>query len=178
MISLVQSAIDLLDDIAIDDRHGPRLYARFFKGLLAKVNAPHARNHGKTRQSKSSSPVEAYLSSPGSTRNSLSPQPNHAALSFDQFAPPGGIADPFANNYMSQNLNAVNMSDFFYPPLPYDSDIMQGMQTLADPAWSDMASLPGEYGPTRVYSTADYFEGLNLVAQFQNQPMAYNYMQS
>ena len=150
MISLVQSAIDLLDDIAINDRHGPRLYTCFLKGLLAKVNVPHARNHGKMCQLKSSSPVKAYLSSPGSTRNSLSPQPNHAALLFDQFAPPGGIADPFVNNYMSQNLNAANMSDFFYPPLPYDSDIMQGMQTLADPAWSNMASLPDEYAPARV----------------------------
>lgn len=175
MVGLVQSSIDLLEDIAVDDRHGPRLYARFLKSLLAKVETPNTKpptNRAfKMRRPKSSSaepaaaPVDNH-DSPASTRNSMSPQPNYAALSFDQFAPPGGVVDPFAMSASNQNMNSVNMSDLFYPPLPYDNDIMQGMQALADPAWQDMASLPG----------------LNLIAQFQShgqQPMAYsNYMNS
>lgn len=40
----------------------------------------------------------------------------------------------------------VNMSDFFHPPLPFDNDIMQGMQSFTDPAlWQEMTALPGMY---------------------------------
>ncbi|ETW82984.1 hypothetical protein HETIRDRAFT_383013, partial [Heterobasidion irregulare TC 32-1] len=60
---IVQRAVDFLDspDIAIDDRHGPRLYSRFIRGLLASVRdrppiplvrRSSQRNAAKTRVSQ------------------------------------------------------------------------------------------------------------------------------
>ena len=80
------------------------------------------------------------------TSSSLSPPPTEAALSFDQFAPVGGI-DPFAPNMVTSSdaSNAPLMGDMFQPSLPFDEDIVQSMQSMSDPnVWQDI-SLPGMY---------------------------------
>lgn len=167
---LVQSVIDHLGsaDVALDDRHGPKLYARFLKGLL---NAPMAKGdqtsasgkggaRAKSRRPKSASSNNAHdpfydtpppvdHGSPA-TAHSLSPPPSQAALSFDQFAPPAGGLDPFApvasipGAYgLGSSANGLDMNvsmDFFNPPLPFDSEILQSMQSLADQSnWQDVA---------------------------------------
>lgn len=167
---MVQSVINLLGspDIAIDDRHGPKLYSKFLKGLLA---APMARldpssssnaNH-KARRPKPSVQTPGLASgmsftavdhpSP-STSASLSPPPRETALSFDAFAPVGPI-DPFAPD-VAGSSHALHvgtddgtgmdmMSDFFQPPLPFDENILHSFQSLTDPSgWQDTA-LPGMY---------------------------------
>lgn len=153
----VQNVIDLFGspEVAIDDRHGPKLYSRFLKGLLAMV----VDNRGKVRRLKSSSsmpPTEnpsrassVPIASPATTTHSLSPPPSQAAMSFEQFAPAGGVADPFAPTGLPveqmdtmQGLLAPD-ADYFRPPLPFDNDILQSMQSLTDPSvWQDIA-LPG-----------------------------------
>ena len=78
------------------------------------------------------------------TSSSLSPPPTEAALSFDQFAPVGGI-DPFAPNMVTSSdaPNATLMGEMFQPALPFDEDIVQSMQSMSDPnVWQDI-SLPG-----------------------------------
>ena len=78
------------------------------------------------------------------TSSSLSPPPTEAALSFDQFAPVGGI-DPFAPNMVTTTdaSNAPLMGDMYQPSLPFDEDIVQSMQSMSDPnVWQDI-SLPG-----------------------------------
>ena len=80
------------------------------------------------------------------TTSSLSPPPTEAALSFDQFAPVGGV-DPFAPNMvtMSDASNTPSMGEMFPPALPFDEDIVQSMQSMTDPnVWQDI-SLPGIY---------------------------------
>ncbi|KAF8807008.1 hypothetical protein BYT27DRAFT_7190720 [Phlegmacium glaucopus] len=122
--SLVQQVIDLLGspEVAIDDRHGPKLYSRFLEKLLAKPmakldpTAPDSSSHssrpkpsrpnrvsssGSTGQSSNSistsfdyhNSITSNYPSP-STSSSLSPPPTQAALSFDNFAPVGAT-DPF-----------------------------------------------------------------------------------
>jgi len=54
--NLVQQVIDLLAEIALDDRHGPKLYSRFLKGLLA---SPLARLDPSVPDSSASSPPRA-----------------------------------------------------------------------------------------------------------------------
>jgi hypothetical protein len=171
--ALVQQVVDLLGskEVAIDDRHGPKLYSRFLKGLLAapmaKVdpNSPSTKaihlNNQKRRglkgKSPSSAPSPDYerpfdfsssavvfdLPSPASTTLSLSPQPNHAAVSFDQFAPVSIGIDPFfagraPETQATQSDHTMNMPDFFSPPLPFDNDILQSMQSLSE----DWAEIP------------------------------------
>jgi hypothetical protein len=162
---LVQKVIDLLSspEIAIDDRHGPKLYSKFLKGLLAAPMArvdstPSARKARRPKSSSGQTPeptseanygVYNHPSPAGSA--SLSPPPRSTALSFDSFAPVGAT-DPFAPELAgtSNPLNisgvdegtGINMSNFFQPPLPFDEDILQSMQSLSDPSgWQD-TTLP------------------------------------
>ena len=105
-------------------------------------------DHGQAPSSKTPFDFNNFMSdcpSPG-TSSSLSPPPTEAALSFDQFAPVGGI-DPFAPNMVTSAdaSNAPLMGDMFQPSLPFDEDIVQSMQSMTDPnVWQDI-SLPGIY---------------------------------
>ena len=168
---MVQRVIGLLGspEIAIDDRHGPKLYSKFLKGLLA---APMARSESSSPSGgmhKARKPIlSTQTSGPSTSRSSfivdhpspstsasLSPPPRETALSFDTFAPVGAV-DPFAPEFAgsgSQSLligaddgTTLNMmSDFFQPPLPFDDNILQSFQSLTDPSgWQDTA-LPGMY---------------------------------
>ncbi|KAJ6494758.1 hypothetical protein C8R47DRAFT_381452 [Mycena vitilis] len=145
---LVKKVIDLLGspDVSVDDKHGPNLYARFLKGLMA---APLVKGEPKQRRparTNSGQPMDSD-STPSShaspdTSHSLSPPPTTAALSFDRFAPPlnAGV-DPFmplaAGEGNSLGLEADSSPpDFFPPSLPYHQDPLQGMQSLAT-GWPD-----------------------------------------
>jgi len=170
---LVQQVIDLLGspEVAIDDRHGPKLYSRFLRNLLSKPmarsdpmspgstsNAPLPRQRGQRPNSASEQtpdqprpfeiPSSVYSHPSPSTSTSLSPPPTAAALSFDNFAPVGAV-DPFApdvligSSSMNQSLEDGVDVAFFQPALPFDDAIMQSVQSLADPSgWQDI-SLPG-----------------------------------
>ncbi|KAJ7727299.1 hypothetical protein DFH07DRAFT_851955 [Mycena maculata] len=144
---LVKNVIDLLasPDVSIDDKHGPNLYARFLKGLLA---APQAKV-GSRRPARSSSgqPVDSdsvpssHTSPDAShTSHSLSPPPTTAALSFDRFAPPlGAGVDPFMPLAVGPSEGDdldLAPPDFFPPSLPYNQDPMQGMQSM-NAGWPD-----------------------------------------
>jgi hypothetical protein len=153
----VQRVIDLLSspDIAIDNSHGPKLYAKFLKGLLASPMTrldsqspaaspsalPRSRSNRRTKTATSPvSPDSAFTTSPAvATRSSLSPPPNGDALSFDNFAPLRGAVDPFANGTQVGIQNAMglemsSMADLFNPPLSIDTQIMDNLQqTLGDP---------------------------------------------
>lgn len=187
---MVQSVINLLGspDIAIDDRHGPKLYSKFLKGLLA---APMARldpssssnaNH-KARRPKPSVQTPGLASgmsftavdhpSP-STSASLSPPPRETALSFDAFAPVGPI-DPFAPD-VAGSSHALHvgtddgtgmdmMSDFFQPPLPFDENILHSFQSLTDPSgWQDTA-LPVDSGWLNQFSQFQHNFDMDLSRQ-------------
>jgi hypothetical protein len=171
----VQSVIDLLGspDIAVDDRHGPKLYSRFLQKLLARPMAKldptspgSLSNAFLPSRVKASRPTDLFFGnghapdaktyvdynnfasdypSP-TTSSSLSPLPTEAALSFDQFAPVGGI-DPFVSNMGVTSSDPSNTSsllgELLQPSLPFDDDIMQSMQSMSDPnVWQDI-SLPG-----------------------------------
>lgn len=162
--SRVQSVIDFFSDpeIAIDNRHGPKLYARFLKGLLASpmVAEPNSPGYSrpsrrKTNRSKSSSTPNGDFSelsngyhqtfehaSPASTAHSLSPPPSQAAMSFDQFAPSGGVTDPFISDHYALNGSSYDM-DYTQGPLPDDDELMR-MQSMTDPTmWQDVTVSTG-----------------------------------
>ncbi|KAJ7494661.1 hypothetical protein B0H11DRAFT_2156005 [Mycena galericulata] len=140
---LVKKVIDLLGspDVSIDDKHGPNLYARFLKGLLAAplVKAGQRRpvRSGSGQPTDGDSTLSNHTSP--DTSHSLSPPPTTAALSFDRFAPPlGAGVDPFmplAAGPSDLGLDAAG-PDFFPPSLPYNQDPMQGIQSLTA-GWPD-----------------------------------------
>ncbi|KAK7033077.1 Zn(2)-C6 fungal-type domain-containing protein [Favolaschia claudopus] len=169
---LVKQVIDLLasPDVSIDDKHGPNLYARFLKGLLAAPLAkqqprrPLRTNSGQQQLMETDS-VSSHTSP--ETTHSLSPAPTTAALSFDRFAPPlnAGV-DPFMplavggeGNMLGLDATDTSPPDFFPPSLPYNSDPLQGMQSLStgwpeDYSW--MSQIPSHnYMPAEgMYSQA------------------------
>jgi hypothetical protein len=173
--ALVQKVVDLLGspEVAIDDRHGPKLYSRFLEKLLAKPmarldpmspgvssNASLSRGKGRaTRSPASQTPASSTFDLPPVynhpspvTSSSLSPPPTDSALSFDNFAPMGPT-DPFAleaaasvaasNSADSSSLDAMMSADFFQPPLEFDDHIVQSLQSLTDPSGWQDISLPG-----------------------------------
>ncbi|PCH42434.1 hypothetical protein WOLCODRAFT_120564 [Wolfiporia cocos MD-104 SS10] len=165
---LVQRVIDLLGspEVAVDDRHGPKLYSRFLSGLLSMPNAQidyqppkrepgHRRTPSKTPSSTSSPLARDAL--PLSARGSLSPPPTSSSSN----SPKQPITPPPASPLSSQFYQAVQTPPggaiisqpspptdleapgFFSPPLFYDSELLQSMQSVADSsAWPDMV-LPG-----------------------------------
>jgi hypothetical protein len=171
----VQRVIDLLGspEVAIDNRHGPKLYSRFLKGLLATPMAKidfsgegtaQPRRTRRRKSATSETDRQYYTNSGGSnhtspaTSHSLSPPPESTlAIPFDQFAPVTGGIDPLlplseitrafiAPMDMNQDMQGLNMltNDFFRPPLPFDDEILQNMRELSDPIWGDLsAPLPG-----------------------------------
>ncbi|THV03202.1 hypothetical protein K435DRAFT_775090 [Dendrothele bispora CBS 962.96] len=124
----VQNVIDFFSspDIALDNRHGPKLYARFLKGLLASPmvtgNGPPRRrshqpassvspgggggvggSHGGVNMHNSSFGSHTTMDHPSpattSSTHSLSPPPSQEALSFEHFAPISeGVIDPFQSS--------------------------------------------------------------------------------
>jgi hypothetical protein len=135
----VQQVIEVLSEVAIDDRHGPKLYSRFLQGLLAKPLAKL-------------DPSAPDMTPPAAS--SPSPPPTEAISSFDNFRPAGGI-DPYAPddaavyvmnpNAGANSSNDLLMSDYFQPELPFDDEIVRSIQDLRDPSgWQDI-SIPGTY---------------------------------
>ncbi|KAG6831799.1 hypothetical protein H0H92_007476 [Tricholoma furcatifolium] len=165
---VVQKVVDLLSspEIAIDDRQGPGLYARFLKGLLAAPMAqvdptspPPLRKTLRVSPSTASYPTEVQQRNAHNTKSrassaSLSPAPRLEALSFESFAPVGAV-DPFAppgsavSNSLALHVGGDDgtglPADFFQPPLPFDDAILNSMQSLSDPnVWHDI-TLPSNF---------------------------------
>ncbi|KAJ7686068.1 hypothetical protein B0H17DRAFT_722358 [Mycena rosella] len=126
---LVENVINLLasTDVSIDDKHGPNLYARFLKSLLAAPLAKVDDSRQRRRRRSNSGDSTASSHTSLDTLHSLSPAPTAAALSFDRFAPPlGGSIDPFMPLALPSGsalgIDADPSAPDFYPPLPYNQD--------------------------------------------------------
>jgi hypothetical protein len=173
---LVEKVADLLGstEIAIDDRHGPKLYSRFLKGLLATamarvdtlspngmVNTNSLPQRRPVRKPKSGSERSfdlppAYKSNSASpsasSTGSLPPPPADAIL--DAFASVTNV-DPFStaqSRYANQSAllsqanpaPTTNVNDWFPTPLPFDSELLQSMQSVQDSVWGQDMSMPGQ----------------------------------
>ncbi|KAF9453407.1 hypothetical protein P691DRAFT_694680 [Macrolepiota fuliginosa MF-IS2] len=107
---LVQSVVELLSskEVAIDERHGPGLYARFLRNLLqapilrqdplARRNRSIPKSAGATPELSDHASLAPISSHPSPARSggSLSPPPSQEMTSFDMFAPVGiGATDPY-----------------------------------------------------------------------------------
>ncbi|KAH9929980.1 uncharacterized protein B0H18DRAFT_1117054 [Fomitopsis serialis] len=147
---LVHRVIDLLGspEVAIDDRHGPKLYARFLQGLL---NTPMARiDHSPSslkrdsRRSKTTSIASSPSHASTSARQSLSPAPDSTSTqsSPKPHTPPPTLSPTIFSSTitatsasqmshpMSSQLAASSFSAPMSPPLFFDSELIQSMQSV------------------------------------------------
>lgn len=152
--NLIQRVIDMLGspEVAIDDKHGPKLYSRLLKGLLAtvKLDAPYPgrRTPSHTRKPSSKNPSSLAPDATSPSRSSLSPVPNVTHLNIDQIYQTQvdeGQSPPSDGTFGSSpsSMKGLNVQDFFAPPLPFDGELLHSIQDLTNSTeWEGMA-LPG-----------------------------------
>jgi len=149
--NLIQRVIDALGspEVAIDDKHGPKLYSRLLKGLLTTVRLdapyPGGRTPSRTRKppSKNSSSFVSGATSP--TRSSLRPvtpdmHPPISQIQAEEAQSPTGDG---SSGGSPASMQGLNVQEFFAPPLPFDGELLHSMQNLTTSTeWEGMA-LPG-----------------------------------
>ena len=191
---LVGRVVDLMAEVAVDDRHYPKLYSRFLKGLLdtpmAKYDPPKQQiqpntkaqsesptiRYGELRESSaSSSSARGSVSNPSSARPSASPPPPNQPLHPHHHSPSSSQShhhgasqhqhqhqqqpvddfsqqlaaglDPYSSA-LFQGHNTLHVPDYFNPPLPFEPEMIQSMQSLTDPSvYPDVMS-----GKSQLYS--------------------------
>jgi hypothetical protein len=154
IVRTVERAIEFhgSPDIAVDDRHGPRLYSRFMGGLLERVKAPPAKPPRRSRSNRKTSvlgisELPQTNSQPSSatqpiSANHFEPLPARTTTPFDHFAMPSEF-DPAAS--ASSSALGLTASEFFYSPLPFDRDLVESMQSLSSQSEMHDAALPGRH---------------------------------
>ncbi|KAL1949311.1 hypothetical protein VTO73DRAFT_8192 [Trametes versicolor] len=140
-------------EVAVDDRHGPKLYSRFLKGLL-EMPLAHI-DHSPTALKRSMKPLAPATPSPDSRPGSSSPMPptpvhvpapplpQQSGVKEEQrFAQDSQMFDGLDLGYPDSQGQPINAAELYSPPLPFDHELLQEMQTLTDPNWANMV-LPG-----------------------------------
>ncbi|KAF7318088.1 hypothetical protein HMN09_00316700 [Mycena chlorophos] len=144
-------------EIAIDDRHTPKLYARFLAGLLSKHRREGA-TVGRMQPQPQPSQVQHLTHSSASSEYG----PSSSASSTFTIAPmPGagaGYAGPYAQQqqqqqhqqHMYQHREPAYSQQMQYSPeidlgtgLPDEEQMLAAMQALKNPAWWDNMMMPG-----------------------------------
>ncbi|KAI0058645.1 hypothetical protein BV25DRAFT_1829880 [Artomyces pyxidatus] len=161
IINVVQRAVDFhgSPDISIDERHGPRLYSRFIAGLLESVKAARTgpkrmnrrRSKRQLRASQGTIPEDVQVSQfqyqveQPAPSEYFAPLKSRPTTPFDHFATysegqrSGAVAQEGGNAMGTLGMEA---SEFFRAPLPFDSEMLQSMQSLS--SLSDTQTmLPG-----------------------------------
>lgn len=153
--NLIQKVIDALGspEIAVDDRHGPKLYSRLLTGLLAtvKLDAPYP-GPGKRATShtrKPSSRGSSSLASGSPSRSSISPA-RQSATHFNSSQVYQIRADDGQNSPVDgpsgdspSSMKGLNVQEFFAPPLPFDGELLHSMQNLTNSTEWEGLALPG-----------------------------------
>lgn len=142
-------------EVAVDDRHGPKLYSRFLKGLL-EMPLAHV-DHSPTALKRSMKPLAPVTPSPDSRPGSSSPMPptpvhvpappppQQSGVKEEQrFAQDSQMFDGLDLGYPDSQGQPINAAELYSPPLPFDHELLQEMQTLTDPNWANMV-LPGTH---------------------------------
>ncbi|KAI0649349.1 hypothetical protein C8Q79DRAFT_904183 [Trametes meyenii] len=147
-------------DVSLDDRHGPKLYSRFLTGLLetplASVDhlpatlkrvakppagSPPSPDSASDRPGSSSpmppTPISITVPPPADHDGSKE-QPQYGQMS------PGDsqMFDGLSLSYPNQPTQTIDAAELYSPPLPFDQELLQSMQSLTDPNWSNLV-LPG-----------------------------------
>lgn len=162
----VQRVVDLLGspEVAVDERHGPKLYSSFLKSLLdspgAQIDRPPPTQRRLMAKSKSVSPtiqksnlqedvrmLKQTASStpvtPALIRQSVSPEPESKSILPGVYS----ATSPEASDLLPPSGLGMDVSEslFFSPPLPYDPELLQ---TMTDPnIWPEVA-MPGTFSPS------------------------------
>lgn len=158
IISLVERLIALLgsDEVAIDNRHTPKLYSRFLGDILAQ----YKRTHMEERSNADPSDSRNHQSAPGNVKINVKPniQSNpHNASVFTQpmedvqtpmysYSPMQSMeyTDPRfdASSYGGYSMGDTSPAMDLDIPLPLSAESVLSMRPLEDPAFWDHLGMP------------------------------------
>jgi len=148
--------------IAIDDRHTPKLYSRFLANLLAKHKRDGATRRGVHRQESSTpqpqqqpTPLPSARTSSASTHNS--PQfktmdcdvtVKNESMDLDAVAANAyqrELASPPEFTSGVQERHDADLMDFTFDPItaPGNEDMLAAMQAIQNPTWWRTMMMPG-----------------------------------
>ena len=155
---MIQKVIDALGspEIAVDDRHGPKLYSRLLTGLLATVNldAPYPAKRGSSHTRRPSS-KNSSLASSSPSRSSISPLMSNSMHLNDQVyqlqtEDGQNSPDNGSTTDSPSSMKGLNVQDFFAPPLPFDGELLHSVQNLTNSTEWEGLALPGVHCSHRV----------------------------
>jgi len=164
IVQLVQRLINLLssEEVAIDDRHTPKLYSRFLADVLAKHKANKttkesqapppasgsngAIQNGETRNTSTSTSAFAFASGP----MDVTPEPPMYALpQLELNQPPLGSMDPASQGWMYDFFGTQSTMDGGAPvgmgmgQAPQDDGMLMSMAAITDPRFWEQGTMPG-----------------------------------
>ena len=147
---LIGRLIDVMEEIAVDDRHCPKLYAKFLAGLLATpmASVDHKNVSPRSMKAKSESPSSKrielhnaiHLPGRGTASNPASARPSASPPPFDADEHGHAIAGADHVHELPPLTNELpTFGSNFFTPLPLEPEFVQSMQTLGDQTgWQDM----------------------------------------
>lgn len=91
-----------------------------------------ATRYGELYKSSSSTSTRGSVSNPSSARPSASPPPQEPAVDHFSQQLAAGL-DPYSSA-LFQGGSGLNVPEYFNPPLPFEPEMIQSMQSLTDPA--------------------------------------------
>ncbi|GJJ08038.1 hypothetical protein Clacol_002245 [Clathrus columnatus] len=169
IINLVKRLIDVLgsDEVAIDERHTPKLYAKFLTKLLDKHVSSHwsARSSSQPSDSSQPSPLSTYVDTPQTL--STVPVADKVGPEYPRVLPPSPIKGPSFNTQnglfsgdftLRVPMNIVGTGDIMMDLTGSSSmrpgdDMLASMRAVENPAFWDDAMLPGfSWAPLEVPS--------------------------
>lgn len=162
ILQLVRRLIDLFgsSDIAVDDRHTPKLYSRFLDGLVARYSKPQEEAQPRTVPKLEGSPGDAPMSSLPELTMPLSQHSGHIThppqiqhMGDTQF---GQTISPtrYDNNiYTSSNGSGNTVTPYNVEgniPEVHSEDLLASMQAINNPMWWEHVMMPGFTWPDSV----------------------------
>ncbi|KAF8530244.1 fungal-specific transcription factor domain-containing protein [Hysterangium stoloniferum] len=157
ILSLVRRLIRLLGspEIAVDDRHTPKLYSRFLSGLVARYSTRKPKGEAGSKVPEGTAPKQ-------NRNNNPAPDPNagsNVQQNVTQTSPAHllNVSDAqYQNQYGHQQVSmspeaysspsSINNYQFDEPmPLPevVPEDFLASMQAINNPGWWENVMMPG-----------------------------------
>jgi hypothetical protein len=129
------------DEIAVDDRHTPKLYSRFLDGLLARhtTQTVDKQQHRAVPKIENSPPEAAMTSLPD-----LSMQTAQFARVTEPFNQPVTLSPSTLDDIYSQsNTGGNTITQYGMEDTIPNEDLLASMQAINNPVWWEHVMMPG-----------------------------------
>jgi hypothetical protein len=161
ILSLVGRLIKVFasNNVAVDDRHTPKLYSRFLASLVARYSTPSEESHRAIPKIESS-PVDTPMTSLPTLSMSSNQRPGQITQA-TQVAPMGSnqygqtltlspthYGDTYSSSSAGGTVTQYNMEQSM-PEVPSE-DLLASMQAINNPVWWEHVMMPGFTWPDSV----------------------------